>query len=102
MDAYIRGELPQRQHVWGLDWQAEYSSFKTYDNAEFEVPLEEREEEEIPVEAFEDSSDRDIIQHIATEYGNKIVNGYYLVKGAKGLLLKQDTLNVRRGRKYGT
>lgn len=41
-DFYMRRELPPREYVLGVEWQALYTAFKTYDNAEFALPLELR------------------------------------------------------------
>lgn len=87
MDAYTRLQLPKREYVFGQDWQATYTDFKTHDLEDFEKPLDAR--LSIFDAAFPtDGTDKEITRFIATEHGNAVVNGYYLTVGAKGLLLK--------------
>lgn len=64
-DMHASGVVPPREYVLGVDWQASYSVFKTYDNKEFEAPESKRE--------IVKGSQLTIRDHVLA-YGNKIVD----------------------------
>ncbi len=67
--AYGLKQLPPREYVLGVDWQASYNSYKTYDNKEFEVPLKDREVYEIVAL----TPPLDLKQHVLA-WGNKVLD----------------------------
>ncbi len=91
LNNYRLGTKPPREHVYGQDWQAAYSSFKTEDLREFTVPVDARERVEDAVLNFDDMPKTKIIRYIATVYGGKVVNGHYLEVGNTGLELSLET-----------
>lgn len=92
LDSYESGKIPPREHVFGLDWQVDYSSFKTYDNAEFRTDLASRKVINVKESYFEDMDDNEIKREIACKYGNAVMKTdeatYWLELGMNGLLLK--------------
>lgn len=70
---YKEGTVPPREYIAGIDWQADYSSYKDYDNVEFKVPTEER--NDISVATFYDAprSEKTAIRDHVEKYGNKVV-----------------------------
>lgn len=64
---YAANEVPPREYVLGCDWQANYSNFKTYDNAEFAIPVDKREIVDY------DGDELSVKEHVL-KYGNAIVN----------------------------
>lgn len=90
-DMWKRKELPPREKVFGLDWEAKYSNFVDHDMAEFNVPEEDRERD--TVECLPEDK-KDVIRQICIEHGSKVVynkedgQDYWLVVGKTGLLLK--------------
>lgn len=104
-DAYTKGELPPREHVYGLNWQAAYSSYLSHDIKDFRIPMHER-----PIvqatEALDGWSMAEKVRSIALTHGAAVVeypdgNQVWLEVGTKGLLLKQEAKN-ERNKKYGT
>lgn len=70
---YKGGRLPKREFVLGVDWKANYSAYRTYDNVEFTEKLNERELAS-STEDFRDLEDKDFIRDHVLTYGNKIVD----------------------------
>ncbi len=69
---YRDGIVPPREYVLGLDWQANYSNYRTHDSAEFNKPLEEREvvtsNEKAP------KSTKENLKAFVLRYGSAVVN----------------------------
>lgn len=73
-DYYKKGIVPPREYFAGLDWQANYSSYRDYDNIEFTLDSSQR--ELIAVEEYAPNSEyeKDDIRNHVEKYGNKAVN----------------------------
>lgn len=103
MDAYLKGEIPQRESVYGLDWQAAYSSYKTFDLREFTLPLDQRVVIEHEDDEQIDSLDREeLVRYLALNSGGKgavhksPVRRVWLELGATKLMLKEEKLNGKK------
>lgn len=97
LNAYNAGQVPAREHVFGLDWQAAYSSFKTHDNKEFETPVPERAVSNITESEIEDLDRKEILKYLAIrpDSGNIFVTErrkFWIDIGATTLLLKEEKL----------
>lgn len=71
---YLKGELPPREYLAGCDWQADYSSYKDYDNLEFSTGASR---EEVTVDEWApdiDKKDKVALRRFVEAYGNKHVN----------------------------
>lgn len=69
---YKRDELPPREYVSGCDWQADYSSYKDHDNAEF-MPNVVR-QEVLSGDNGPDRTGKPELRHHVEKYGNKVVS----------------------------
>lgn len=67
-DYYKKDEVPPREYLAGLDWQADYSPYKEYDNAEF--MLTHRETVYIH-DNFYFRNEKQALREHAEKYGNK-------------------------------
>lgn len=78
-DYYKKSEVPPREYLAGLDWRADYSSYKDWDNREFGPEIVRNKE---LVDEFHKPSKyvKDDIRTHVEKYGNKLV--YYLDKKA--------------------
>lgn len=76
-DYYKRGEVPPREYLAGLDWRADYSSYKDYDNEEFS-PSQTRTKEHIKEYYQPSKYIKDDIRTHVQKFGNKLV--YYIDK----------------------
>jgi hypothetical protein len=94
LDSYKKGELPKRVHVLGSDWQAAYSSYRTYDNRSFLTPRHLR--TVVKGELDEELDSKGLVKRIAIEYDNQVVeaNGrrYWLELGTTTLILKKEKI----------
>ena len=45
--SYLKNELPPREYFAGIDWEADYSAYKEYDNQEFTMDREARQQYQI-------------------------------------------------------
>ena len=67
---YLRDEVPPREYLAGCDWQADYSSYKDYDNIEF---VEGGERRTISANEFSPSVgkyDKAAVRGFVEKYGN--------------------------------
>jgi len=71
-DYYKRDVVPPREYLAGLDWQANYSSYKDYDNQEF---MDDARELIQFNELYEPSSnyDKDELRQFVAKFGNSII-----------------------------
>lgn len=72
-DYYLRDEVPPREYLAGCDWEADYSSYKDYDNLDF-LPTLAR--QIVSVNEFAPTVGKypkDAIRKHVNAYGNKIV-----------------------------
>lgn len=88
-ECYKSGTVPPREHVLSVDWEANYSAYREYDNKEFELEIFDRETIEV------EGKCKKLKSHVL-EYGNKIVlyddGAFYAKKsGDKLVLLEKDT-----------
>ncbi len=95
-DNYVQGTLPEREYVFGLDWQAKYSDYFSHDNAEFSTPFIKRSVVTLD-NIFDLPEDKkELIKYIATRHGNAVLSFHnsnkrlYLTKGVTGLILKEE------------
>jgi hypothetical protein len=70
-DYFKNEQVPPREYFAGIDWQANYSAYIDYDNAEFTVPLSERLEIVAPDEVF--GTDKQSLRRFVEKYGNAVV-----------------------------
>lgn len=70
---YLRNEVPPREYLAGIDWKADYSPYRDYDNREF---LTSAPREEVNVKDFFKPARyvKDGIREHHEKYGNKRVN----------------------------
>lgn len=98
LNAYHKKEIPNREHVYGVHWQAAYSSFKDYDNKEFLIPVSERAKSKIKEFDIEELDRKELVEYlgIRPDASNVfLVDGkrkLWLELGATGLLLKEEKI----------
>lgn len=89
LTTYHSKQLPAREYVLGLDWQANYSNYRDYDNAEFDAPVSARQRIKIKNQADFRSQLRD---HVIL-YGNAILDygseQWYVVRDGVKLKLQK-------------
>lgn len=71
---YKEGNVPPREFLAGLDWQADYGNYKDYDNLEFTVPENKRDSEYIHENYEAPRSEKAALREHVEKYGNKVVN----------------------------
>jgi len=72
-DYYLKDEVPPREFLAGLDWQADYSSYKSFDNKEFEIAPIGRETIRLEEYAPKQKYKKDAIRQHVAKFGNKVV-----------------------------
>lgn len=72
-DAYEKGEIPKREHILGVDWQASYSSFRDADWNEFEATLGARATVTLADDRTLPDEKKALLRHIVTKYGTSIL-----------------------------
>lgn len=78
--SFEKAQLPGREYVLGADWQANYSSYRTYDNQEFIVSVKDRAKTTGPYLP---------LKEFVLAYGNKVVDcgtGSWYIKLTNGKL----------------
>lgn len=93
-ESYKSGTVPEREYLAGLDWQADYGAYKDYDNLEFTVPEEEREEVLISETYQTPKNGKKALREHVHLYGNKKVifqDTTVYVKYASGKLVLETT-----------
>ncbi len=72
-DYYKKGEVPPREYLAGIDWQADYSPYIDYDNREFSITPAQREVIRLEEYFTPARYQKDTIRTHAEKYGGAIV-----------------------------
>jgi hypothetical protein len=87
---FLEGMCPPREYLAGIDWRADYSSYRDYDNQEF--TSEARSTEKVNTYAPEFKYAKDAVRFHVETYGSKIASyidtAHYIVYSGGKLILE--------------
>lgn len=101
LNTYLAGDKKgnpfARDHVFGVDWQAAYSSFKDHDNREFSVPLKDRKETSISESDIEEFDRKELTKYLGTRLDSNNIfktekRKLWLELGSTTLILKEEKI----------